>query len=100
MLGLLPGCPEGLPGTPVEEAGRAEELGLSLVLGWHEERLSLWRPDGRETPLSVSFSDGKQGYRLTPERVRHERLIKALGNPGKRLSPCWMPLPAWVGMQP
>ncbi|KZX71067.1 16S rRNA methyltransferase [Alcanivorax sp. HI0033] len=81
MLGLLPGCPEGLPGTPVEEAGRAEELGLSLVLGWHEERLSLWRPDGRETPLSVSFSDGKQGYRLTPERVRHERLIKALGKP-------------------
>ncbi len=79
VLGLLPGCPEGLPGTPVEEADRAVQLGLQLVLGWHEERLSLWRPQGRETPLSVSFNDGKQGYRLTAERVRHERLIKALG---------------------
>ncbi len=81
VLGLLPGCPDGLPGVPVEEASRAAELGLPLVLGWHEERLSLWRPEGRESPLSVTFSDGKQGYRLTPERVRHERLIKALGKP-------------------
>ncbi|WP_273010286.1 class I SAM-dependent methyltransferase [Alcanivorax sp.] len=81
VLGLLPGCPDGLPGTPVEEADRAVELALPLVLGWHEERLSLWRPQGRETPLSVSFNDGKQGYRLTAERVRHERLIKALGKP-------------------
>jgi len=81
VLGLLPGCPDGLPGTPVEEADRAVELGLPLVLGWHEGRLSLWRPQGRETPLSVSFNDGKQGYRLTAERVRHERLIKALGKP-------------------
>ena len=81
VLGLLPGCPDGLPGTPVEEADRAVELALPLVMGWHEERLSLWRPQGRETPLSVSFNDGKQGYRLTAERVRHERLIKALGKP-------------------
>ena len=81
VLGLLPGCPDGLPGTPVEEADRAVELALPRVLGWHEERLSLWRPQGRETPLSVSFNDGKQGYRLTAERVRHERLIKALGKP-------------------
>jgi 16S rRNA (guanine1516-N2)-methyltransferase len=81
VLGLLPGCPDGLPGVPVAEASRAAELGFPLVLGWQEERLSLWRPEGRETPLSVTFSDGKQGYRLTPERVRHERLIKALGKP-------------------
>lgn len=79
VLGLLPGCPEGLPGTPVDDPAHALALGLPLVLGWQQERLSLWRPEGRETPLSVSFNDGKQGYRLTPERVRHERLIKALG---------------------
>lgn len=79
VLGLLPGCPEGLPGTPVDTPADALALELSLVLGWQDERLCLWHPGGRETPLSVNFSDGKQGYRLTPERVRHERLIKALG---------------------
>ncbi len=81
VVGLLPGCPEGLPGTPVDDSAHAVALGLPLLLGWQQERLSLWRPEGRETPLCVSFNDGKQGYRLTPDRVRHERLIKALGKP-------------------
>lgn len=81
VLGLLPGCPEGLPGRAVEDEARACADQLELVLGWHHECLSLWRPQGKETPLTVSFCDGKQGYRLTPERVRHERLIKALGKP-------------------
>lgn len=81
VLGLLPGCPEGLPGRAVEDEAQACADQLELVLGWHHECLSLWRPQGKETPLTVSFCDGKQGYRLTPERVRHERLIKALGKP-------------------
>ncbi len=50
-------------------------------MGIHDGRLSLWVPEGRETPLAVDFSQGKQGYRLDPDRVRHERLIKALGKP-------------------
>ena len=81
VLGLLPGCPEGLPGIAVEDEAHARAQALELVLGWHDACLSLWRPQGNETPLAVSFCDGKQGYRLTPERVRHERLIKALGKP-------------------
>ena len=40
------------------------------VAGWswayHDGRLSLWVPEGRETPLAVDFSQGKQGYRLDP----------------------------------
>jgi len=81
VLGLLPGCPEGLPGRAVENEAQACAAELELVLGWHHECLGLWRPQGKETPLMVSFCEGKQGYRLTPERVRHERLIKALGKP-------------------
>ncbi|MEQ3723940.1 class I SAM-dependent methyltransferase [Alcanivorax sp.] len=81
ILGLLPGCPEGLPGRPVDSEALACAAELELVLGWHNECLSLWRPQGKETPLTVSFCEGKQGYRLTSERVRHERLIKALGKP-------------------
>ena len=81
VLGLLPGCPSGLLGAPVENEAQACARSLELVLGWHNACLSLWRPQGKETPLTVSFCDGKQGYRLTPERVRHERLIKALGKP-------------------
>ncbi len=81
LPGLLPGCPTGLPGSPVASSEEAVARGMSLVLGWQEEHLCLWRPGGREIPLSVNFNEGKQGYRLTPERVRHERLVKALGKP-------------------
>ncbi|EUC71429.1 16S rRNA methyltransferase [Alcanivorax sp. 97CO-5] len=81
VLGLLPGCPKGLPGFWVENEAQASGQALELVLGWHDDCLGLWRPGGKQTPLTVSFCDGKQGYRLTPERVRHERLIKALGKP-------------------
>ena len=80
-LGLLPGCPEGLPGQAVADELSAQAQGHSLVMGWYQDALALWVPGGKETPLSVNFTDGKQGYRLSPERVRHERLIKALGKP-------------------
>lgn len=81
VVGLLPGCPEGLPGSPVADEAAALKNSCGLVMGLHECRLSLWVPGGKETPLSVDFSHGKQGYRLDPDRVRHERLIKALGKP-------------------
>lgn len=81
LVGLLPGCPAGLPGRAVESDAEALDAGCKLVMGIHEGRLSLWVPGGKETPLSVDFSHGKQGYRLDPERVRHERLVKALGKP-------------------
>lgn len=81
VVGLLPDCPAGLPGHPVGSEAQAQAAGCKLVMGFHEERLSLWIPQGPETPLSVDFNHGKQGYRLDPERVRHERLIKALGKP-------------------
>ncbi|MDX1803385.1 MAG: class I SAM-dependent methyltransferase [Alcanivorax sp.] len=80
-VGLLPGCPAELPGVLVADQADAQARGLPLVLGHHQQRLSLWRPGGRETPLAVDFCGGRQGYRLTPERVRHERLIRALGKP-------------------
>ncbi|EKF75090.1 hypothetical protein A11A3_05339 [Alcanivorax hongdengensis A-11-3] len=81
LIGLLPGCPASLPGVAVSDDAEARSRQLALVLGMHEGRLSLWRPGGQETPLAVEFNEGKQGYRLSHERVRHERLIKALGKP-------------------
>jgi len=80
-VGLLSSCPDGLPGFPVASEAEAEAAGLKLVMGRVGDHLSLWVPGGKETPLSVDFSHGKQGYRLDPERVRHERLVKALGKP-------------------
>lgn len=80
-VGLLNDCPAGLPGVSVESEDAAKEAGLKLVMGYHQGHLSLWVPGGKETPLSVDFSHGKQGYRLDHDRVRHERLVKALGKP-------------------
>ena len=79
VVGLLGDCPPGLPGRAVGSEEEAREGGLPLVMGYHQGRLSLWVPGGKETPLSVDFSHGKQGYRLDHDRVRHERLVKALG---------------------
>lgn len=95
LVGLLPGCPTTLPGKPVEDQAEAKAAGCQLVMGFHEERLSLWIPEGRETPLSVDFSHGKQGYRLDPDRVRHERLVKALGKPREDR---WRVLDATAGL--
>ncbi|MCG8395001.1 MAG: class I SAM-dependent methyltransferase [Pseudomonadales bacterium] len=80
-VGLLPGSPAEVPGIALDTEQAAREHGLELVLGERDGALCLWAPGGPEKPLCVNFSDGKQGYRLTPERVRHERLVKALGKP-------------------
>lgn len=74
----LPEAPElGL--TRVEDTAAAAALGATLVLGRDQGRLSLWRPDGEEGPLCVDFDSGSLGYRLAADRVRHERLVKAVG---------------------
>ncbi len=79
LIGLLPDVPPGLPGIAVRtlEAARAQQC--TLVLGWFGGKLALKACHGKETPLAVEFSAGKQGYRLAADRVRHERLVKALG---------------------
>ncbi|MDF1780110.1 MAG: class I SAM-dependent methyltransferase [Alcanivoracaceae bacterium] len=79
LIGLLPGVPEHLPGTPVNTLEEARALSLPLVLGFFDGYLALKASEGKENPVSVDFSGGKQGYRLAADRVRHERLIKALG---------------------
>ena len=79
LIGLLPGTPAGLPGVAVADIEQARQQQLALVLGVFDGRLALKSPQGRETPLAVEFSGGKQGYRLAADRVRHERLVKALG---------------------
>jgi 16S rRNA (guanine1516-N2)-methyltransferase len=77
-LVALPGSPDtGVPRVADEAAAR--HGGADLVLGPVEGRLSLWRPDGQETPVCVDFNQGALGYRLAAERVRHERLVRAAG---------------------
>lgn len=78
-VGLLPDAPQGLPGVRISSIEQAIEKQLPLVIGWFDNRLSLKSSEGKETPVCVDFSGGKQGYRLAADRVRHERLIKALG---------------------
>lgn len=78
-VGLLSGVPDGLPGVHVATIEQAREAQLPLVLGWFDNRLALKGSEGKETPVAVDFSGGKQGYRLAADRVRHERLVKALG---------------------
>lgn len=89
LLGLLPGVPAGLPGipvagipvagTPVADEQAALAAGCSLVLGVRDDALSLWRPGGPEAPLRVDLTFGRTGYRVAPERVRHEKLVRAAG---------------------
>lgn len=79
VVGLLPDVPTGLPGVRVATIEQAREKQLPLVLGWFDNRLALKSSDGKETPVAADFSGGKQGYRLAADRVRHERLVKALG---------------------
>lgn len=66
----------------VSEAAALEQ-GFHFVIGLRPEGLRVWRPLGRERPLGVEFTSGKQGFRLGADRVRHERLIKALGKPAE-----------------
>lgn len=79
LIGLLPRCPPGLPGVAVASPEEAQRQGCVLTLGYVDGQLALASPSGRETPLAVDFCGGRQGYRLAADRVRHERLIKALG---------------------
>lgn len=81
MLACLPGAPDTVPGTAVASEADAEQAGAALVIGRRDGVLALWRPGGRETPLSVDFGSGQLGYRLAADRVRHERLVKAVGLP-------------------
>lgn len=78
-LGLLPEVPAGLPGAAVADEATALAAGCSLVLGLRDDALSLWRPGGREAPLRVDLTLGRTGYRVAPERVRHEKLVRAAG---------------------
>ena len=74
-----------LPGTPdvgalrVSDEAAAVQVGADMLFGVSEGRLSLRRPGGHETPLSVDFDSGQLGYRLGADRVRHERLVRAVG---------------------
>lgn len=80
VIARLSGDAECLPELAVvRDESEACRRGFQLVIGQRPEGLRIWRPEGRERPLGVEFSSGKQGFRLTPDRVRHERLIKALG---------------------
>ncbi|KAF0804138.1 hypothetical protein A6D6_03374 [Alcanivorax xiamenensis] len=78
-LACLPGAPDLKDVPRLEDAERAREQGVELVLGRVDDRLSLWAPARKAAPLCVDFLGGRQGYRLAADRVRHERLIKALG---------------------
>lgn len=69
--------PVGLARAADEQAALA--AGAALVLGYRAGRLSLWRPQGAERPLSVDIEHGRLGYRLAADRVRHERLVRAVG---------------------
>ena len=83
-LGLLPDAPPGLPGVPVPSDAAAQAAGCELVLGHRDGALSLWHPGGPETPLFVNFEGGKTGYRVAADRVRHEKLVRAVGNRPER----------------
>mgnify|MGYP005839318849 CR=1 FL=1 len=68
-----------VPLARVADETAAQAAGAELVLGYQQERLALWRPGGAERPLSVDFDHGALGYRLAADRVRHERLVRAVG---------------------
>lgn len=78
MLAYLPDT-QAPKGATVLTEQEAQAQGKALVLGWHQERLSLWPPMGRETPIAVDFLQGALGYRLSQGRAKHERLVKAMG---------------------
>ena len=80
---LLPDAPADLPGERVVSEAAAVAAGFALVMGYRNGMLSLWRPEGRETPLTVDFGTGRMGYRLAAERARHERLVRAAGKLSK-----------------
>lgn len=81
MMHVLATLPHGpsVPGVPVCSEEEAHALGIPLLLGHREGKLSLWPPMGDANPLAVDFLAGPMGYRLAAGRARHERLVRALG---------------------
>jgi len=78
VLATLPQAPT-VAGALVCSEEQARALGIPLLLGHHQGKLSLWPPMGNESPMAVDFLAGPMGYRLAEGRVRHERLVRALG---------------------
>lgn len=76
-LGTAAAALSHLPAAADEAAAQA--LGAEFVLGTQDGALRLWRPGAPETPLVVQFDEGQLGYRLSADRVRHERLVRAVG---------------------
>jgi len=77
-LAALPNTPE-VGALLVADEAAAVQAGADLLLGLRDGHLSLWRPQGHESPVSVDFDGGQLGYRLAADRVRHERLVRAVG---------------------
>ncbi|MDF1819932.1 MAG: class I SAM-dependent methyltransferase [Alcanivoracaceae bacterium] len=77
-VAALPGC--GVSGAlAVADEAAARRAGCTLLLCRVDGALSLRNLDSDWLPLSLTFDAGALGWRLAHERVRHERLVKALG---------------------
>lgn len=77
-LAKLPNVADLLPDIPlVEDAQQAHTQGVELLLGRFPQGLGLARPNQTKTPLVVDFLGGKQGFRSSAERYRHELVVKA-----------------------
>lgn len=77
-LATLPCAPQ-VGALSVADEAAAVQANAELLLGMRDGHLSLWRPQGHESPISVDFDGGQLGYRLAADRVRHERLVRAAG---------------------
>lgn len=83
----LPDAPACAGGVPVASVAEARDRGFGLVTGRRSGQLAVWEPVARAAPLSVDWLAGRQGYRLAADRVRHEKLVKALGKPEQQPAP-------------
>lgn len=77
-IACLPNTPE-VGGVSVRDESEAVAKGCDLILGYRQQRLCVWHPSGHESPVSVDFGHGALGYRLAADRVRHERIVRAVG---------------------
>ena len=86
-IACLPDTPE-VGGVSVRDESEAVAKGCELILGYRQQRLCVWHPGGHESPVSVDFGygslngsqgHGALGYRLAADRVRHERVVRAVG---------------------
>lgn len=82
----MPGCE--VPGAvPVSTEAEAAGYGCTLLLCREQGALAVRNLASDWTPLSLTFDSGALGWRLTRERIRHERLVKALGGITESASP-------------